>query len=320
MATEAGPSITVIVPTRNRWKLLGRAVATALGQRDVELEVVVVDGASSDETRRWLEAQQDPRIRYLREAVAGGVSRARNRGMAAARAQWIAFLDDDDAWAPDKLSRQLAAVRARAAEWTYSGAVRFTSEGRITEVLEAPDPAVLRSHLTHGATMPAPASNLLARRELLERAGGFDERLGLLADWDLWIRLAELAQPALSPGLLVGYRTHPGQMTAMRAREALAEFEYVRAKHRDKAIDLGLADYLSWLAYEQRSSGRRVRALGTYVRAAWATRQAGPLRAAAGLLTGRPAVTGRELDEGQGKPELEWLRQAAGSAGPREQG
>ena len=111
-AGPAAPQISVVIPTHGRWPLLQRALQAALGQQDVEVEVVVVDDGSPDETAARLAQIDDARLRVVHHAVATGVSRARNDGIAAARAPWLAFLDDDDLWAPRKCADQLAAAHA----------------------------------------------------------------------------------------------------------------------------------------------------------------------------------------------------------------
>jgi glycosyltransferase involved in cell wall biosynthesis len=99
--------VSVVVPTRNRSALLELTLRSVLCQRDVDLELIVVDEGSTDDTPTMLAAVADSRLRVIRNDTPRGVSAARNRGAASARADWVAFLDDDDLWAPDKLTRQL---------------------------------------------------------------------------------------------------------------------------------------------------------------------------------------------------------------------
>src|SRR5215211_487544 len=124
------PGVTVVIPTRDRAHLVAGVVASALDQRGVAVEVVVVDDASTDETPQRLEAIEDRRLRVLRNEV--------NRGIEAARGPWVAFLDDDDLWAPGKLRAQLAAPGAQAAVLVYAGAVAVDAGRRIQRVLPAP--------------------------------------------------------------------------------------------------------------------------------------------------------------------------------------
>jgi len=102
------PLVSVVVPSHNRARLLRRTLRSILAQHLTDLEVVLVDDGSTDETPQITNGA-DPRIVVIRNQEPGGVSAARNRGIAAARGEWIAFCDDDDLWSPDKLSRQLMA-------------------------------------------------------------------------------------------------------------------------------------------------------------------------------------------------------------------
>ena len=129
--SQADPLVSVIVPSRNRRRLLALALASVLDQRDVRLEVIVVDEGSADGTAAMVGSIADARVRLIRHDVPLGKSAARNRGIAEARGEWIAFLDDDDLWAPDKLALQLEALRLSNRHWAYTGAVNITEAHRI---------------------------------------------------------------------------------------------------------------------------------------------------------------------------------------------
>jgi len=122
--------VSVIIPTRNRSKLLEASLRSVLWQRNVDLETIVVDDGSTDDTPSVLRSLGD-RIRVVRHDRSQGVSAARNRGIAEARGEWVAFLDDDDLWAPDKLELQLQALRRADRRWAYAGAVEITMDNQI---------------------------------------------------------------------------------------------------------------------------------------------------------------------------------------------
>ena len=199
------PEISVIIPTRDRWPLLSTTLRGALSQEGVEHEVIVVDDGSLDETPDRLAAVGDPRLRVLRHERSGGVSAARNLGIAQARGEWLAFLDDDDLWSPNKLAAQVAAARAGGATFAYAAAVVLDEQRRAIEVLPAPDPEGLIRRLLPGNAIPAGASNVLASAAAVSAAGGFDERLAHFADWDLWIALADGGRGAACPEVLMAY-------------------------------------------------------------------------------------------------------------------
>jgi glycosyltransferase involved in cell wall biosynthesis len=132
--------VSVVIPTRNRWALLARALASVLDQEGVTLEVVVVDEGSTDETPARLAALTDERVRTLRNDSPTGVANARNRGISAARGEWVAFLDDDDFWAPTKIRAQLDGCAAGEADFSYTGLVT-TDPTLETRRASAPAPA-----------------------------------------------------------------------------------------------------------------------------------------------------------------------------------
>jgi len=129
------PDVSVIIPTRDRWQLLLRSAGCALGQAGVALEVVIVDDGSITECPD-LKVLRDRRVRMVRHTTSRGVSAARNTGMEVARGRWLAWLDDDDLWAPDKLAVQLG--RIGTAVIVYGAAVAVDSTFRVTERWPAP--------------------------------------------------------------------------------------------------------------------------------------------------------------------------------------
>ena len=127
------------------------------------------------------------------------MARARNLGIGAARGHWIAFLDDDDLWSPDKLRRQIDAAGAANAGFVYASAVIVDDGLRVRSEWPAPPSERLESVLLVRNALPAGASNVVVKAPLLDEVGAFDERLTHLADWDLWIRLARNASAASCP-------------------------------------------------------------------------------------------------------------------------
>src|SRR5213592_4830183 len=111
-----GPEVSVVIPTHSRWDLLSTAaLPAALAQEAVVLEIVIVDDGSTDSTAERLAEITDTRVRVIRHERARGVAQARNAGIGAARGTWIALLDDDDLWAPDKLRTQLDTATSEGA-------------------------------------------------------------------------------------------------------------------------------------------------------------------------------------------------------------
>jgi O-antigen biosynthesis protein len=207
-ALQAQPLVSVVIPTYNRSALVTDAIRTVLAQDYPALEVLVVDDASTDDTPARVAGLADERVRLIRQPVNGGVARARNRGMDAARGEIIAFLDSDDEWlSRDKLSRQVALlmaaprrtalvyggqeVRDRSGNTVYVGA---SAEGRVFETMLA------RNVLT-GFSL-----NGVMRREVFETIGGFDPRLPAIEDWDFLIRATRFFDVAAVDAPLCLYR------------------------------------------------------------------------------------------------------------------
>jgi glycosyltransferase involved in cell wall biosynthesis len=204
------PDLTVIVPTHNRSRLLRQALLSVLWQRDVDLEVIVVDDGSSDDTASVVSGLRDARIRMVRHRVPRGVSAARNQGIGEARGDWVAFLDDDDLWAPEKLAEQLRAARRERRSWAYTGHVNVTLDMRVIGGARPAPPEEVVERLPRANEIPGGGSNVIVHRETLTEAGPFDGRLKNTEDWDMWIRLSRLGPPAWVCRPFVGYRIHPG--------------------------------------------------------------------------------------------------------------
>src|SRR5678816_1662061 len=110
-------NVSVVIPTRNRSALLAMTLRSVLHQKSVDLEVIVVDEASTDETATMLAAVTDTRLRVIRHDTPQWLAAARNHGAIEANGQWLAFIDDDDLWAPDKLVRQVEAAEQADRDW-----------------------------------------------------------------------------------------------------------------------------------------------------------------------------------------------------------
>jgi glycosyltransferase involved in cell wall biosynthesis len=289
------PEVTVVIPTRNRWPVLSTsALPSALAQESVEHEIVVVDEGSSDATPAGLSSLEGPRLRVVRHESAQGVARARNAGIAAARGAWIAFLDDDDLWAPLKLRSQLDAAAARNASFAYSAAAWLDERKHFLHALAAPDPEGLEMRLLRWNEIWAGSSNVIVRTEAIRRLGGFDEQLFQLADWDLWIRLAFDGPAAAVDEVLVGYVLHPQSMLLTDRRDVFAEFRYLTEKHRALAARTGAgpdaAKFWRWVAAGHLRAGRQGAAARTYVQGARVSRDPRLLLRALAALCGRRGV------------------------------
>jgi glycosyltransferase involved in cell wall biosynthesis len=197
--------VTVVIPTKDRPHLLALSVGSVLRQVGVDLRVLVVDDGSAVPAGAGLPS--DPRLQVLRHAGPRGVSSARNAGIAAVETRWTAFLDDDDLWSPDKLRRQLEAVRRTSYRWACSSSASFSGT-TVLDVMDPPDTDDVSQVLLRGNVVSGSASGVLAETALVRAVGGFDEALPSMEDWDLWIRLAQESPLARVPAVDVGQRVH----------------------------------------------------------------------------------------------------------------
>jgi glycosyltransferase involved in cell wall biosynthesis len=260
------PDVSVVIPTRNRKELFARALGTVLGQRDVEVEVIVVDDGSSDGTAEIVRALDDRRVTLLRHETPKGVSEARNAGIARARAPWVAFLDDDDFWAPTKLAQQIEAARG-GASWVCVDAVVVDVGLSVLGCWRLPAERDLVQLLSYNC-VPGGGSGPMARTELVRELGGFDPKLAILADWEMWIRLFLRGMPASVNRPLVGYLRHNGSMSHVDEGFA-AEIEWIVDKHasarRARGVEVHRYRWQLWAAAGRLRAGNRRGALKIYL-------------------------------------------------------
>ena len=283
----ARPEVSVVIPTRDRWDLVARALRGALAQRDVSLEVIVVDDGSTEPAPPELVSSPQHPVVIHRNEVSCGVAQARNTGIQQASADWVALLDDDDLWAPAKLRAQLDRVQADSADFVYSAAVVVDAALRPTRLLRPPSPGELSDAIRVHNAIPAGQSNLLVRTSLLRELGGFDERLSMSADWEMWIRLVAAGTPQVCAGVHVAWVIHDANMHLVD-RGPNPDFDELAARHpRDPATRRRAEIFeAKWRAYGHRRAGERLAAAREYLAAALAHRSPGMLARGVGVLAG----------------------------------
>jgi glycosyltransferase involved in cell wall biosynthesis len=187
---KSRPTVSVIIPVYNRAHLLPRALDSVLKQTYSDFEVLIVDDCSKDDPESVIASYQDPRLRYLRQPENRGVAAARNRGLREALAPFVAFLDDDDEWFPEKLSRQVELFLRSPPEvgLIYTGVETVMNEGSCE--IQAPTERgnvyrkMLAKNCIHGG------SSSMLRRNLITKIGFFDEKLLAIEDYEYWLRIS----------------------------------------------------------------------------------------------------------------------------------
>lgn len=230
------PSVSVVIPAYNRAHLIGAAINSVLAQTYRDFELIVVDDASNDGLAA-LSTFADPRIHLLKHTENRGAAAARNTGIAASRGDYVAFLDSDDTWYPEKLSLQVAAMREQPPEVAgHVCAYDCVKAGYATRVI-APNwtaESFYRSQLF--GCVCGPGSTLLCRRDVFADVGVFDEQLRRLEDWDWILRLAERGYRLLGePRPLV--RVNVGAGGARRQIDAA--LERIKARHEAAVVGQG---------------------------------------------------------------------------------
>ncbi len=216
--TGSGPTISVVIPCYNARRWIGATLRSVFAQELAPFEVLVVDDGSRDGSAE-LVAQEFPQVRVLRQANAG-VSAARNHGVREARGEWIAFVDADDIWLPSKLRLQWEALRALSqAQLCYTAWTVWPS----AEPEPPPELMVAQGETRHGpqgwiycellVDCEVWTSTVLMRRSLFLDLGGFDEKLVIGEDYDLWLRCSRQAPIARLDLPLALYRQHPSSLT-----------------------------------------------------------------------------------------------------------
>ena len=221
---KATPLITVVIVNYNYGRYLGKCLDSVFAQTYRNIEVIVVDDGSTDNSLEVLQPYSE-RILLVQQGNKG-VSAARNVGLAKSRGQWIAFLDSDDTWRPEKLQEQSNYFQDPAVGMVFCG-LEFTDDsGRR---LGYTRPLLSGDFLLQLVTFTSPAigggSTAIVRSECLRRLGVFDEQLSTAADLDMWVRIAAQYEIRAVPAPLVKYRCHS---TSMHLKVPLFEHDNYR--------------------------------------------------------------------------------------------
>jgi glycosyltransferase involved in cell wall biosynthesis len=204
MSDPSPESVSVVIPVFNAARHLDATLASVFAQTFTNLEIVAVDDGSADRSLEIL-ARHGDRVRLVQQANAGSAV-ARNRGVEEARGTWIAFLDADDLWSPDKVQRQLD--ECRELPWSYTDSVFLggVNDGRRDSELSGKPRGHVLEALVRGNFIST--STVMIRREVFLASGGFDASLRSIQDWECWIRIAAAHPIGYVDAPLMKYRVH----------------------------------------------------------------------------------------------------------------
>ncbi|WP_254565644.1 glycosyltransferase family A protein [Oscillatoria sp. HE19RPO] len=226
------PKVSIIIPAYNAEATILETIDSVLKQTFTDFEILVINDGSQDKTPALVEAISDPRLQIITYPN-GGVGVARNRGIALAKGEFIAFLDADDLWTTDKLEKQYDALQeSPEAGVAYSWTCFMDVDGTATPPTFHPSPRyewtgnvyerLLVQDFIHSG------SNTLIRREAIASAGEFDSTCASCEDWDYWLRVAANWSFVVVPRYQILYRRMPGSMSSkveVMKREALIAME-----------------------------------------------------------------------------------------------
>jgi glycosyltransferase involved in cell wall biosynthesis len=235
------PKVSVVIPVYNRATAVQNAIRSVLAQTVQDFEIIVVDDGSADATPATVKAISDCRITLIRHDRNRGSSAARNTGVAACSAPYIAFLDSDDEWSRTALEKQLAVFERSNGNLglVYIGAERIQPDGGIVRDIpqyrDDLDQILLTTNVVGGSSVA------MVRRDVLRVIGPFDETLKYTEDLDLWLRIAERFKIGHVPEALVriAQQTDHGRNSGDLALVIDGREMFYR-KHREKLVSRGV--------------------------------------------------------------------------------
>lgn len=290
----SSPQISVVMPAHNSAKYISEAMDSVLQNQSVELELIVINDGSQDDSAAIVQSKADSRVVLLQNAAAGGPSRARNQGIRAARAPYIAFLDSDDVKRPEALRSAVVALDSQpCAVMAIGDLERIDLQGTVTK------PSVLAEYpvFQQLARTALPdewqlirqqdfaagllyenfigTGSVVVRKRALAITGLFDETLFNSEDRDLWFRLARQGDVLYSQRVVYAYRVNTASISFGPAERNCSNRITVLRRERQhwtqpaarRQLDRLIAEDLASIGYARRHQGRRLAAAASFTRA-----------------------------------------------------
>ncbi|MFN8377849.1 MAG: glycosyltransferase [Anaerolineae bacterium] len=235
--TGVQPTVSVIIPTYNRAELLIEALNSVLAQTFQDFEILIIDDGSTDDTKVNLEPYlADSRIRYIYQTN-GGPANARNRGIDEAQGEFIALLDSDDLWLPEKLEKQVSLLRERLEiGLVYADVIWIAKDGSVINPQPVKAPRRFPTYyedLMFENVIWGSDSVVIMRSEVLRSIPLYDSELPTLEDQDLWLRLSVCTEFCFLNEPLTKLRAHSSNLQHNPDSMALGRLRFLHKLQRD---------------------------------------------------------------------------------------
>ncbi len=248
------PKVSIILATRNRARLVSKAIQSILDQFFQDWELIVIDDASEDNTaeviREW--QRKDKRIIYLRNEKQSGISKTSNKGFKKAKGEYIAIIDDDDYWAlPDKLERQIKFLDTHLDYvGVGSGLIVIDEKGKeITRLLKSKVETDKKIRQRALFANPMANSTTLFRRRTAEKIGFNDESFSYAADWEFWLKMGKEGKLYNIQDYLIYYLMGPQSTSFVKQRQHLRNGIWIIRRYKNDYPNFKKAIFSVWLQY-----------------------------------------------------------------------
>jgi len=244
------PKVSAIIPAYNRADFLPRSIGSVLNQTFRDLELIVVDDGSTDNTKEVVEefSRKDNRVKYIWQPNFGGPAGPRNTGIKHATGEFIAFLDSDDEWTTKKIEEQISLFENSPVSIGFVGCNYFLKTPTMTAGYKLPldaDGEVFENLLKHDFI--GTATIIMIKKGVFDDVGGYDEQLKCAEDTDLWLRIAEKYKFAFVDNFLAVYHVH-GNNTLLRfngldlaeSTESILKKHHVACENHPRAFSIRL--------------------------------------------------------------------------------
>lgn len=235
---KTGPLVSIVTPCWNSQAYLEQTIQSIIGQSYKNIEYIVIDGGSTDGTLEIIR-KYGSHISYWVSEPDGGMYQAINKGMGMAKGEIVAYLNSDDLYYPDTISKVVSFFSNHPfADLVYGNLDFVDSEGRVLFTQIYPDFNWNRFVRSNYATIGQPAA--FWRRDLIEKIGLFDESMRMAADFEYFVRAGKVAILAYFPGVLAAFRMHEASLTSNQIEVSEREVLRIHAKYLESTASFSL--------------------------------------------------------------------------------